>query len=260
MAGEVVRTPESKVKMTGPDFSAATCQLLAFRASLICSNPQCSTLTVGPSDGQGDLAVKIGEAAHIRAARLGQARHDKNMTDAERAHPDNGIWLCAACHTMIDKNNGADFPAEMLLEWKKKHEQFIRFLLLSHRSPLPVLRRFTEEGQVAQDTIDLLEQHGALFMDRNMEVAQHVIVSLERLRSELRDLARKIRYDSELKGIIKDLADDCRTFMNNTSRFTHGEWHELEALRGRVGIKALRLRQDYGCKIRGPLNRIIPHG
>ncbi|HEY6339019.1 MAG TPA: HNH endonuclease [Candidatus Sulfotelmatobacter sp.] len=241
-----------------PDFSTPTGQTIAFRASVICSNPECSTLTTGPSEAHGDLALKLGEAAHISAARPGQARYNPAMTDAERSAAENGIWLCASCHTLIDKNGGADFPVALLQEWKRKHEEFVRSLLLTHRSPLPVLRRFTEEGQIAQDAVDELEQHGALFVDHNIEVQSDVIASLERLRRELVQLSRGIRYDSQLKHIIKDIADECRSFMNNTSRFTHTAPSELEALRSRIGIKVLQLREDHGCKIRGPLNRIIP--
>ena len=46
--------------------------------------------------------------------------------------------------------------------------------------------------------------------------------------------------------------------MNHTDRFRGQYWPELEAMRNRVGVIVLRLREDYGCKIRGPLNRIIP--
>jgi len=244
--------------MASPDFSAGTRELLMFRASLICNNPRCATITVGPSDALGTLALKLGEAAHICAARAGQARFDQLMTDDERAHPDNGIWLCASCHTMIDKNQGVDFPAQTLLDWKRQHEEVIRSLLHSHRSPLPLLRKVTEEGQVAQDVVDLLESHGALFMDRYSEVPQHVVLSIDRLRTELREFAKRIRYDSTLKALIKDLADECRSFMNHTGPYDGQQWHELEALRNRVGIIVLRLREDYGCSIRGHLNRIIP--
>ena len=66
-----------------PDFSAATVQLLMSRASLICSNPRCGTITLGPTDATGRLAAKLGEAAHIRAARPG-ARYDENKIG--RAH------------------------------------------------------------------------------------------------------------------------------------------------------------------------------
>lgn len=240
-----------------PDFSVDTRELLMFRASLICSNPACATITLGPADAQGRLAVKLGEAAHIRAARPG-ARFDETMTDDERAHPDNGIWLCASCHTLIDKNNGVDFPVEVLLEWRQKHETVLRSLLHSHRSVLPLLRKFTEEGQVAQDVIDTLENHGALFMDRHFEVDQHVIISIDRLRSELQQLAKRVRYDEELKALIKDLANECRSYMNHTDRFRGQYWPELEGMRNRVGVVVLRLREDYGCKVRGHLNRIIP--
>ena len=247
-----------EIAMACPDFSADTRELLAFRASRICNNPLCATLTVGPSDAQGSLAIKLGECAHIRAARPGEARYEENMTDEQRAQPDNAIWLCASCHTMIDKNKGADFPAKMLFEWKRRHEEIIRSLLYSHHSPLPLLRKLTEEGQIAQDAVDAMEHHGALFEDRNIEVAQHVVLSLDRLRSDLRVLARRVRYDSQLKDLIKDLANECRSFMNFSDRFNGHDWHQLEAMRGRVGVLALRLREDYGCKIRGPLNRIIP--
>jgi hypothetical protein len=159
---------------------------------------------------------------------------------------------------MIDKNAGADFPAADLIEWKRKHEEIIRSLLYSHRSPLPLLRKFTEEGQIAQDVADALEQHGALFVDLNVEVPQHVALSLDRLRSELLILGRKVRYDSKLKDLIKDIADECRSFMNYTSPSNGNGWHQLEAMRVRIGVLALRLRDDYGCNIRGHLNRIIP--
>jgi hypothetical protein len=244
--------------MASPDFSPDTINLLAFRACLICNNPSCATVTVGPSDAQGDLAIKLGEAAHIRAKRLGQARYDELMTDDQRSAIENGIWLCASCHTMIDKNRGLDFPAEMLIEWKRKHEEVIRSLLYSHRSPWPLIRKFTEEGQVAQDVVDALENHGALFMDRNVENPQDVILSIERLRSELKDLARNIRYDSQLKDLIKDLTGECRSFMNFSSRSNGYDWHQLESMRSRVGVLVLRLRDDYGCAIRGPLNQILP--
>ncbi|HEL4265892.1 TPA: hypothetical protein UM524_000626 [Stenotrophomonas maltophilia] len=245
--------------MVAPDFSKETIETLAFRSGLICNNPSCLTITVGPSDGNGPLKLKIGEAAHISAKKKGQARYDDLMSNEARAKVENGIWLCASCHTLIDKNNGADFPEVTLIGWKKSHEELIRSLLHSHRSPVPLLRRFTEEGQVAQDVVDLLESHGALFVDHHLEVSQHVSLSIERLRQDLSELRKKIRYDSKLKALIKDLVDECREYMNRTSRYSSTQRHELDALRNRVGHKVLSLREDYGCNIRGQLNTILPN-
>jgi hypothetical protein len=244
--------------MAAPDFSAVTVQMLGFRSGLICNNPKCATITVGPSDAVGALALKLGEAAHIRAARAGEARYDASMTDDQRAAIDNGIWLCANCHTMIDKNKGVDFPTDELFEWKSQHEAVIRSLLLTHRSPLPILRRLTEEGQVAQEVIDILEPQGALFVHRMYEVDSHVMTSIERTRTELKPLIRKIKYDSQLKDLIKDLAEQFRDFMNVTGNFSSHGFGELQALRNRVGVFVRILQQDYGCKVRGPLSQIIP--
>lgn len=43
-----------------PDFSEKTVQTLMARACMICSNPKCSTVTLGPSDANGSLAIKLG--------------------------------------------------------------------------------------------------------------------------------------------------------------------------------------------------------
>ena len=66
---------------TPPDFSAETVRLLAERSAMICNNPKCLTVTVGPSDVSEGLKLKLGEAAHNRAAREGEARWDKGMSD-----------------------------------------------------------------------------------------------------------------------------------------------------------------------------------
>jgi hypothetical protein len=244
--------------MAAPNFSSDTVLTLAFRSGLICNNPRCQTITTGPSDGHGPLRLKIGEAAHIAAKKPGQARFDPTMTDVQRASVDNGIWLCASCHTMIDKNGGADFPSKTLIGWKVSHESLVRSLLHSHRSPVPLLRTFTEEGKIAQDVVDALESHGALFSEMHLEDFDHVALSLARLRQELMDLKKRVRYDSRLKDLIKDMIDHCRGYMNRTSRYTGRQTQELIVLRSSVGHTVLILKADYGCKILGALSKILP--
>lgn len=241
-----------------PDFSVKTVRTLGARAGMICSNPNCSTLTVGPSDAKGDLKLKLGEAAHIIGARPGAARYSDDPEDDELASLSNGIWLCASCHTMIDKNDGVDFPVDDLHDWKDRHESIISSLLLTHRSPLPVLRQFTAEGEIAQQVVDELENHGALFVDHAYENPPDVEKSVERLRKTLISLNRKVRHDVELKNILKDIAAYCRDYMNHTSNFKHLKADELNTLRNRVGIRLKKLESDFGCTIRGPLRKIIP--
>ena len=107
----------------GPDFSEETKKTLAKRAGQVCSNPDCRRPTSGPHSDE-KKAVNLGEAAHIRAARKGQARYDPNMTDEERRDISNGIWLCSTCARKIDRDE-EKYTVELLNKWKKEHEDWI---------------------------------------------------------------------------------------------------------------------------------------
>jgi len=107
----------------GPDFTKKVVNALAKRAAQICSNPDCHNPTSAPHSDPA-LAVILGEAAHIKGARPKSARYDPKMTDQERAHPSNGIWLCISCAKKIDKDESI-FPVELLTRWKAIHEAWV---------------------------------------------------------------------------------------------------------------------------------------
>ncbi|MGA2062714.1 MAG: hypothetical protein ABSG67_19755 [Thermoguttaceae bacterium] len=107
----------------GPDFTPKTKEILAKRAGQICSNPDHKRFTSGPHTDYYK-AVNLGEAAHIKAARKGQARYDPNMTDEERRDISNGIWLCRECARKIDLDD-KKYSIELLHRWKKEHEDYI---------------------------------------------------------------------------------------------------------------------------------------
>ena len=126
----------------GPDFSEGVKQTLAKRAGQVCTNPDCRKPTSGPHSDE-TKAVNLGEAAHIRAARSGQARYDANMTDGERGSISNGIWLCKECARRIDIDE-AKYPFSLLAEWKNIHEKWI-----SDGKPEPAGREvFVKNGGV----------------------------------------------------------------------------------------------------------------
>jgi hypothetical protein len=164
--------------MPPPDFSAVTIDLLAYRSAYICNNDECHTLTIGPSTAVGNLALKIGEAAHICGARPKTPRYDSSMTDDGRSAVENGIWLCASCHTLVDKAGGIDFPATVLRGWKRKHEELITGLLRTHRSPLPLIQRHSKNHAIAQDVVDTISSRGAFFQDHAWEEYNFVSASV----------------------------------------------------------------------------------
>lgn len=100
--------------MRRDDFKQPTMQLLAKRVGHRCSNPGCRKPTSGPG---GESAVNLGVAAHITAAAPGGARYASELTPAERAGFENGIWLCQQCSRLIDADE-ATHDVTALREWK----------------------------------------------------------------------------------------------------------------------------------------------
>lgn len=143
-------------------FPKKVAELIAYRAGYICNNPECNVLTIGPATSDPSLRLKTEEAAHILGEKPGAARYE-SVDTAEIESPQNGIWLCVTCHTLVDKNNGADYPTPKLREWKTAHEELMWVLLRTHRSPLPLVRRFSVNAKVAQDMVDTLATRGVMY-------------------------------------------------------------------------------------------------
>lgn len=122
------------------DFDTKTIEILAKRSSYICSNPDCRSLTLCPSETDSEKYVYIGKAAHITAASENGPRYDHPLTSEQRSSIENGIFLCSNCADMIDKNNGLDFPVDLLKKWKHDHEIWVKENLnKSVYSPISVI-------------------------------------------------------------------------------------------------------------------------
>lgn len=97
--------------------------LLAFRSGDHCAFPGCDrSLTI---DGNSDNPIITGEAAHIEGERSDAARYNPAMTNDQRNHYNNLIYMCGDHHTQIDKQE-KDFPVDKLLKIKTAHEQKVR--------------------------------------------------------------------------------------------------------------------------------------
>lgn len=238
-------------------FIAKVAEMIAYRAAYICSNPECNTLTIGAAISDPNLKNKKGEAAHILGEKTGAARYEANPSiDVDGV--ENGLWLCANCHTIVDKNKGVDYPAKDLFEWKKEHEETISMLLRTHKSPLPLIYRQSTNRKVAQNIVDLISNKGAYFQHSYIEDPEHVISSIDHVRKRIQREVRDIDSDKRLQGICRSIQDANREFMNELSRDRTLLDVYLTILRNRVGIQLKRLRDEIGCDVSGQITSIIP--
>lgn len=102
------------------DFSSRTRYVLAERVGYLCSNPDCRRPTIGPHSDPAQ-SLRVGRACHIRAAAPGGPRYDPTQSTHDRAALSNGIWLCAVCSDLIDKDE-TRYPVHVLNVWKTAAE------------------------------------------------------------------------------------------------------------------------------------------
>lgn len=102
------------------NFTKTTVDILGKRVGFLCSNPNCRKYTVGPNQNP-KKATLIGIAAHITAASPDGPRYNSELSETERIHIDNGIWLCSNCSTLIDKDEER-YPVSLLKTWKDDAE------------------------------------------------------------------------------------------------------------------------------------------
>jgi hypothetical protein len=107
------------------DFSKKTCRILGDRAGWRCSVPGCNALTIGPGNAPNEVA-QVGTAAHIYSAALQGPRGRGQLTDAQLADVNNGIWCCATHGREIDTNTGRGYTVETLQAWKRLREEQAR--------------------------------------------------------------------------------------------------------------------------------------
>ena len=123
------------------EFTEKDKKIIRLRASYICSNPSCRCLTVYPTE-EDFKGFPTGKVSHIYPASQNGPRSDSSISpDFIENAQKNGIYLCAVCADKIDKNDGKDYKADKLHNWKKIHEEWIRANLnKSQQSPITVVQ------------------------------------------------------------------------------------------------------------------------
>ena len=129
------------------NFSEPTRRLVAERAGYKCSFPDCGRITIGPALDP-TKSSNSGIAAHIYGAALsGQGpRGSGNLSKGELESPQNAIWLCAHHSTLIDKNRGSDFSADILHSYKSLHETRVAHEVAGIHTPFGWARSFVAES------------------------------------------------------------------------------------------------------------------
>ena len=105
------------------EFSEKTKTIIAKRAGYRCSFPDCNKILIGPGSASEEV-IELGECAHIFAASKNGPRKKGALSDEDLRKAENGIYLCREHHKIIDAKQ-TDYPSELLMQYKSKHEFLI---------------------------------------------------------------------------------------------------------------------------------------
>lgn len=149
------------------DFSTAVKTELAKRVNYHCSI--CDAQTVAAKTGT-DSSCNIGKAAHIKAAAAGGPRYDATQTPEERRSIQNGLWVCANCGDIIDRDEHAYRP-DHLHELKTAAEQRARERLGKPPRPFSPVPRTHTDVRRAVELFCLSEEARCAHLDPRFNVS-----------------------------------------------------------------------------------------
>lgn len=101
-----------------------THKMLWGRSGNICAFPECMKELVMDISETDDISI-VGEEAHIVAREPDGPRGNSLLTPDQRDKYDNLILMCRIHHKVIDDHPDT-YPVELLHEYKKKHEIWVK--------------------------------------------------------------------------------------------------------------------------------------
>lgn len=175
----------------------------------VCSSPECLRVT-GFQTKKGKPRA-IAQAAHILPAAKSGPRRDAEVelpdgTKLEQGDEGNAIWLCVPCHIRADADPES-FPAELLLAWKREHEERASSLVgLDLEQSLLKLGGVRRSHDLARDLLLWLDSRRFMYFDDSREFPAEVRRALDSLRDKLVHLRASVydmdsRFGKALTGI-----------------------------------------------------------
>lgn len=242
------------------EFSETTKRLLRDRVANRCSAPTCRKVTSGPNE-KSNKSTNIGKAAHITAAAEGGPRYDKKITAELRKSFGNGIWLCANCADLIDKDP-ENYSVELLHEWKRTAES---------KAEKEMGKRLPENSD-AIDTVTqaltglpknyistaILNVHNST--EASLEILDprfRVITSYQNETTSLTILPKENDVPFNLKVKTNDRLAPEKIVMKFRELFEHGE--SITLPQENIEIEGLPLIDEFAKDLTEVSMSIVPH-
>ncbi|MDQ0144711.1 hypothetical protein [Pseudarthrobacter niigatensis] len=241
---------------------------VAARSAYFCNNPQCNRLLRAPLDQNAAGPLKLGQVAHIYGNRHGSERHQCHEDPSSRANPDNAIFLCAACHDMIDKrgaHSGASgFSALEILSWRDTHYALVQEALTGSYDLFSLVRRQSQAAADARALLTDMNNRRVFFDPPHDEDWSQVVQSLGEFRSLLNGILRNsLQGDpvhqpaTEIQSLLRKTLGDLKLQKNGLAIDEEEARDFLRIMRRRLGKQIDELARVSGMPVPGNLHSVL---
>ena len=230
--------------MARANFTKSTIEILAKRVAFKCSNPSCTRDTTGPNKNHSK-ATNIGVAAHIYAASKGGPRFNDSMNHSDRKSINNGIWLCANCSILIDRDY-LKYTAELLYKWKY-HAEKVAALNLENRVGQDLQSQDSEliftHNTALKNTKDL----GLILSINHSEFNEEIILHYYPNSKEWDHVNERLVWNSPYEFAISDISNDIDRLLNaklfKSCRQLINDLKAVASLNGMYGISEYKFNR-----------------
>lgn len=259
-------SPLCKVSIpNGPNgtFSDAVKADVAARSAYFCNNPRCNRLLRAPLDQNNTGALKLGQVAHINGNAHTSERHECHTDPSKRSEMLNAIFLCGACHEMIDKrgavSKASGFSADEIRQWRDDHYKLVQEALTGNYDLFSLARRQSQAAENARGLLEEMDDKRALFASFYMENWDHVATSMTGFRKRLTRIQRdSLKGDpvrpsaADIKKIIHQFLDDLENSNCDDDRV-----RALNTMRGRLKPSIVELARVSGMAVPQNLHSVL---
>lgn len=189
-----------------------------------CSNPGCrSRVAVTGDAGESYLT---GEMAHVVARQANGPRGDGVGGNDTY---ENLVLLCPTCHTKIDKSP-AEFPVDMLFDWKQQHEQWVDGWSVSRRM-CSTSELMTVISELLHENRHYFDQYGprSAIAARDPASSAHALWLARRLDTIMPNNRRIVAALDENAGLVpNDMRQDITLFRDHVQSYKQHQYDRLD--------------------------------
>ncbi|MDJ0354392.1 hypothetical protein [Pseudarthrobacter sp. PH31-O2] len=240
----------------------------AAHSAYFCNNPQCNRLLRAPLDQNAAGPLKLGQVAHIYGNRHGSERHQCHEDPSSRANPDNAIFLCAACHDMIDKRGAhsgtSGFGAPEILSWRDTHHALVQEALTGSYNLFSLVRRQSQTAAAARTLLTDMNNRRVFFDPPHDEDWSHVVQSLSRFRTLLNDILKNSlprdpvhQPATEIQALLRKTQGDLKLQKNGRAIDEEEARDFLRIMRRRLGKQIAQLARVSGMPVPDNLQSVL---